>query len=122
MGNRHDKMAGLVGGHQKRFVEIHQSEIKNIQRKFFDYIKSLLESSSTQQNTSMASRPRPDLDVSIKNGYPWMPSVDQEIKQNKLELSKLICTYLNSHYGKCVVITTILSIAYFIACSRIRLW
>jgi hypothetical protein len=100
MGNRHDKMAGLVGGHQRRFVEIHQSEIENIQRKFFDYIKSLLESSSNQQNTSAASRPRPDLDVSIKNGFPWMPSVDQEIEQNKQELSKLIRTYLNSHYRK----------------------
>lgn len=107
MDDRHDKMAVFVGGHQRRFVEIHQSEIENIQRKFFDYLKSLLESSSHQQNTSTASRPRPDLEITIKNGYPWMPSVDSEIEQNKQELSKLIRSYLNSHYGKCVVISIV---------------
>jgi len=50
-----------------------------------------------------------------------MPSVDEEIEQNKQELSKLIRTYLNSHYGKFGAIN-IMSAASLIELSRIGFW
>jgi hypothetical protein len=66
-----------------------------MQLKLIEYIKSLRPSVTEQSENS-----RPDLVISTKEGFPWMPPVEEGIDQKKVELEKLFRTYLNEHYSE----------------------
>ena len=65
------------------------------------YIKALQPSALDQ-----TKKPHPDLIISTKDGYPWLPPVKEGVNQTKEELEKLLQTYLNEHYRKCILFFT----------------
>lgn len=91
-------MAVISGNNNnRRFFDIYEEHVDLIQRKMVEYIKTLQPSAKEQQKKS-----RPDLIISTKEGYPWMPQPPEEegIEQKKQELETLIRTYLNFHYSE----------------------
>jgi hypothetical protein len=100
ISERHDNMAGYIGCNNRKFFEIYGDQVETIQRKLVDYIKLLQPSTTNQLISSNIPRPRPDLDISTKDGYPWMPPVGDDIEQKKDELENLLRRYLNDQYSK----------------------
>lgn len=95
----HDNMAGFIHSKTRRFFDIYEDQVDIIQRKMVEYIKILQPSAMEKSDLS-----RSDLIISTKEGYPWLPSADDEIEQKKEELEKLLRSYLNDQYSKCQII------------------
>lgn len=93
-------MSALAGSNERRFVDIYTDQVDEIQRKLFEYIKLLRPSSTNQPISSAVPRARPDLEITTKEGYPWMPPVVDDIEQKKDELEKILRQYLNTHYSE----------------------
>lgn len=92
-------MAAYVGRNQRRFIDINSEEADLMQRKMFQYLKLLLPSTTIQTETSAFLRPRHDLEITTKDGFPSMPEVNEEIEQKKDNLEKLLRSYLNAQYS-----------------------
>lgn len=88
-------MASYIGSSGRRFFNVYEDQVDVIQRKMVEYIRNLNSIGTIQPNMS-----RPDLVITIKDGYPWMPEVTDGIEQKKDGLEKLIRTYLNNHYSE----------------------
>ena len=88
-------MAGNMGSSGPRFFDTYENEVNIIQRKMVEYIKMLQPSSTSQTNLS-----RPDLLITTKDGYPWLPETIDGTEQKKEELEKLLRAYLNDHYSE----------------------
>jgi len=88
-------MAGHMGSTTRRFFDVHEELVDNVQRKMVEYIKTLQPSSNIQQDLS-----HPVLLLSSKNGYPWLPPTVSDFDGKKDELEKLVRTYLNNHYSE----------------------
>ena len=88
-------MAGHMGSTTRRFFDVYDELVDNVQHKMVEYIKTLQPTSNIHQNLN-----RPDLLVSSNNGYPWMPRLVGDIERKKIELEKLVRTYLNNHYSE----------------------
>lgn len=86
-----------MGSKKRRFVDIHAEQVEGLVRKTIEYIR-MLQPSTTSNND--LQRPRLDLVISTKDGYPWMPPVEDDIEQKKDELEKLSRQYLNDHYSE----------------------
>jgi len=89
-------MANYMGSSGPRFFDTYENEVNIIQRKMVEYIKTLQPSSTIQQNLS-----RPDLRITTKDGYPWLPQPVDGIEQKKDELEKLLRAFMNDHYSGC---------------------
>lgn len=88
-------MAGHMGSTTRRFFDVYEELVDNVQRKMVEYIKTLQPSSNIQEESS-----RPDLLLSSKNGYPWLPPTVSDFDRKKSELETLVRTYLNNHYSE----------------------
>ena len=88
-------MARFSGNTNRKFFQIYEDEVDKIQHKMIEYIKSFHPSATEQSKKS-----RPDLIISRKEGFPWMPPVEDGIDQKKLELENLLRAYLNEHYSE----------------------
>ena len=93
--DRHDNMAGNMGSSGPRFFDTYENEVDIIQRKMVEYIKMLQPSATSQPNLS-----RPDLRITTKDGYPWLPPTIDGTDQKKEELEKLLRAYMNDHYSE----------------------
>ena len=103
-------MAGHMGNTTRRFFDVYDELVDNVQHKMVEYIKTLQPSSNIHQNLT-----RPDLLVSSNNGYPWMPPSVGDIDRKKNELEKLVRTYLNNHYSELsfdIFLPRVLSVIY----------
>lgn len=89
-------MAGYMGSSGPRFFDTYENEVDIIQRKMVEYIKALQPSSTIQENLS-----RPDLRITTKDGYPWLPQSIEGIEQKKEELENLVRAFMNEHYSGC---------------------
>jgi hypothetical protein len=93
-------MAGYMGSNKGRFLDLYDSHVDSLLLKFFEYIKLLQPSSAHLSRSSEVQIARPDLVVSTKDGYPWLPPVNDNHDQIKDELEKLLRKYLIDHYSK----------------------
>jgi hypothetical protein len=100
MFERHDNMAANMGSTKRRFLDIFDDEVETLQRKLLEYIKLLQPTVTNLMTASDLPGSRPDLDISTKDGFPWMPALNEDIQQKKDELEKLIRQYLNDHYSE----------------------
>jgi hypothetical protein len=92
---RDDNMAKHKGSNERRFIDLYDSQVCDLQRKMFDYLKLLY------KPTVMAKRiDRPDLVIRTESGFPLMPDSMDDIDQKKLELEDLLRRYLNAQYSK----------------------
>lgn len=94
MYESHDNMSTYIGMNGRRFFDIYGDLVDGIQRKMIEYIKYLQPTSTIDPSIS-----RPDLLITTKDGYPWLPEPSDGIEQKKGELENLIRTYLNNHYS-----------------------
>lgn len=85
-----------MGSKKRKFVDIHGEHVEGLVRKTIEYIKMLQPSTSNDD----LQRPRLDLVISTKDGYPWMPPLEDKIELKKDELEKLSRQYLNDHYSE----------------------
>lgn len=88
-------MAGYMGSSYRRFFEVYEDQVIGIQRKMVEYIKNLQSNATNQSHMS-----RPDLLISTRNGYPWMPPLSDDIEQSKAESAKLLRNYLGQQYSE----------------------
>ena len=88
-------MAGNIGCSGPRFFDTYENEVNIIQRKMVEYIKMLQPSPTSQPNLT-----RPDLLITTKDGYPWLPPTIDDTDQKKEELEKLLRSYMNDHYSE----------------------
>jgi hypothetical protein len=93
-------MAVFAGIRERRFIDIYSDQVDEIQRHLFEYIKLLLSSTPIQTDTTCTQRARPDLIITTKDGYPWIPPVLDDVEQKKDELETLLRQYLNMHYSE----------------------
>lgn len=93
-------MSTLAGGHQRRFIDIYSDQVDELQRHLFEYIKLLRLSTLNQPETSNTPRARPDLMITTKDGYLWMPPLLDDVEQKKDELETLLRQYMNMHYSE----------------------
>jgi hypothetical protein len=88
-------MAKHKGSNERRFIDMYESQARDMQRRMFDYVKLL------HKPTEMAKRiDRPDLVIRTQGGFPLMPDAMDDIDQKKLELEDLLRRYLCAQYSK----------------------
>lgn len=83
-----------MGSSGPRFFDTYEDEVNVILRKMVEYIKILQPSLTNQPNLT-----RPDLRITTKDGYPWLPQSVDGIDQKKDELEKLLRAFLNDNYS-----------------------
>jgi hypothetical protein len=93
-------MAVFAGICERRFIDIHSDKVDEIQRHLFEYIKLLRSSTPIPTDTTCTGRARPDLIITTKDRYPWIPPVLDDVEQKKDELEMLLRQYLNMHYSE----------------------
>ena len=77
---------------------MYEDQVIGIQRKMVEHLKNLQSNDTNQSHMS-----RPDLLISTRNGYPWMPPLLDDIEQSKAELGKLIRNYLGQQYSEYIL-------------------
>jgi hypothetical protein len=87
-------MAKHKGSNERRFIDMYESQARDIQRKMFDYIKLLHKPEGANRID------RPDLVIRTQNGFPVMPDVMDDVVQKKSEIEDLLRRYLNAQYSK----------------------
>jgi hypothetical protein len=90
----------VVGSEENRFMDMYESELTNIQRKFVEYIKRIQDAQQGRSGPAIDLADRPDLAIGRDNGYPVMPSRPVGIQQTKKDLEVLLRRYLTAHYCK----------------------
>jgi hypothetical protein len=92
-------MAFNAGRAERRFVDIYNREVAEIQRKLLAYAERLVKPGGP--GTMMEDiPPRPDLQVTVQEGFPVMPPLTFGVTQNKRELEDLLRSYLTEHYSE----------------------
>jgi hypothetical protein len=97
---RDDRLAARAGSTQRKFLDMYESEITNMQRRFTDYIKSIQEKDQAGAGPPIKPVDRPDLAIAREDGLPVMPPKAVGIQQTKNDLESLIRRYLGEHYRK----------------------
>lgn len=78
-----------------------RAEVLQMQRQIIEYIKEVIRPiTNAPPVPSGATPPRPDLDIKLVDGWPWLPEPLPNVRQTGDELERLIRTYLNTHYSE----------------------
>jgi hypothetical protein len=100
--DRHDNTGNLANGRERRFMDKFPEEVLNMQRKMIEYMKQVIRPASdpNPMQTTEGEVRRPDLDIKMVDGFPFIPPLLPNIHQNKDDLEKLLRRYLNAHYSE----------------------
>lgn len=91
-------MAANMGKNEHKFIEVLSDMVDEIQRKIIEYLKRLQR--PTTINHDLNTMERHDLKKETKNGFPWMPPLDDTIVQKKNKIEDLLHHFLNAHYSE----------------------